>query len=555
MSAQLLQLLLGSRSRLQLVAPQPGQLAPVGLGLDVVALVPAGSTATVQLGANAPVAMTVVGSTATATLVPAAGDVGTAVSVTVVVSGRSVSTTVDVEANIVYWFNVSNPNSYTAVGSALNTVKNLISGVASTTKVGAPLLATDPRTSRLAVQLDGAGAWFFGNEAAVLAALGGLDQPFTIIIACSGSLATANFVMFGVGLSTVIGSVKEFGLSTGKWYTQLLGNPAGPARAVLTEPVTAGVSAVAMHSADSKTIKTRVNAGAESSGTVATAGALVPDRYGFGVRPASAPLFPFANYIYEIIICSVDKTNAQIAAMLDRTTRFWRALALGVQCVGDSITTAQNATNGGFPALLALAVAALGGVCDPDGPLQVGQPIPTRHSASSGNTPVDMQTRAESAAQGLGTIGGGTGSSGYYSRVQLVCLFAGTNPTGAGTDAQKALQTSLDYKNLLYSIATRLAQRGPDWAISVTTITPEGTFDYPSLFNAYLPAIWAQFEIDFPGGHLLYWDAFTTLPFDPLYYFDITHPNDAGYVKLCNTPCTGFFQAVLPWIMARQPAA
>lgn len=545
----------GNSSLPRIVTPELGQLCPVGITFTVIAIVPTGAVVTCKLGANAPVAMVVVGNTATASLTPLAGDVGTSVNVEVTFGTTTLTTSVDVEADIVYWTNASNPAAYTAVGTNLTEVKNIISGIAIA-KTGAPQLFTDPRISKPSYYLDGA-SYFQGSDPAMIAALSGSDTPFTTIMVVSAALATATLVPFAAALSTTIGNGKVFGQSVGKWFGEILGNPAGPARVALTVPVTAGISVVVIHSANSLTIAGGVNSGAETSQVVATVSppALTPNRLGIGVQPSSAPTFPFIGLIYEIIGCGVNKTAPQIAAMVDRCVRFWKALTPQVVFVGDSITTAQLATNGGMPGLLPAAVAAAGGVVDPNGPLQVGQTQPVRHSASSGNTPVDMNTRIISATQGFGVIGGGTGSSGYYSRCILACLFAGTNPTGAGTNAQKALQTSIDYTTLLNNIATRLAEGGTGWRISVTTITPEGAEVYPDLFNAYLPAIWDAFDVAHPSNPLLRWDAHSALPFNPAHYVDITHPNNAGYEVMCNDPTNGLFQAIIPFILANQPAA
>lgn len=544
----------GSGAAPRIVYPESGQLCPVGLPFDVRALVPPGSTVTMRLGANAPVAMSVLGGVATGTLTPGAGDIGVATAVQVFIGLTTLSTTVDVEAQITYWVNFSIPASYVAVGTLLSAVKNLITGVASSAPTGNPQLFTDPRNSKPGMYLDGV-SYFQPTDAAMLAIASGSDLPFTTIIVCSSALATATLVPFATANNGSVGNGTVWGQTAGKFFSEKLGSPSGPARLVQVEPVTAGICALIFHSANSLTIKTGLNGGVESSGVIATVSppALTPNRVGLGVQPSSTPTFPFIGIIYEVIACGVDKTAPQIAAMIDRCVRFWRAKAPVVQFIGDSITTAQNATNGGMPALLPAAVAARGGCVDPDGPLAVGQPQPIRHSASSGNTPVDMNTRVISATQGLG-LGGG--SAGYYSRTILACIFAGTNFTGSGTDAQKAAQTAIDYSTLLNSTATKLAQAGSGWRIAVTPITAEGASPYPALYNALLPPIWDAFDVANPSNKLIRWDAYNALgPYDPLYYFDVTHPNSAGYVKMCNDPVYGLFQAIIPFILANQPPA
>lgn len=545
-----------SGSTPRILTPEIGQLCPVNLQFSVTAIVPAGVSATCQLGANPPVAMSVVGNLATGALTPSPADVGTAVTVTVTFGTTVLTVTVDVEADIIFWANSSNPNSYTASGNQLNSIKNLISGVALNSKVGSPQLFTDPRTNRPSFYFDGA-SWFTGTEAAVLAAASGSNLPFTTILVVSGALATASLIPYGTASTASIGNGTLFGQSAGKWFAEIFGNPSGPARVALTIPVTAGISVVVLHSANSLAIFGGANGGPETSAVVATVSppALAPNVIGFGVQPSSTPAFPFIGLIYEVINCGVNKTALQIAAMIDRCVNYWYAQAPVVQFIGDSLTTAQLATNGGMPALLPGAVTARGGVVTPDGPLSTGQPQPIRHSANSGDSPVDMRIRVESANQGLGTIGGGTGSAGYYSRTILACVMAGTNPTGSGTDAQKAAQTAIDYAALLESIAVRLAQAGSGWRIQVTTIPPQaGVSTYPQLYNALLPAVWNNFNSLHPSNPLIIWDAYAAMgSYNPAYYVDSAHLNNAGYIKICNEPVTGMFQATVPFILANQP--
>lgn len=452
-----------------------------------------------------------------------------------------------------FWIDASNPASYSAAGATLSGLKSLISGSALSAITGAPLINTDVRNGK-------PGFWFpaaandcvEGADAPYLAAVTGTDKPFCSITVCHPGDVTFTAVTHSTRDSGNTGNGNyEGAYSGGNWFFERDGSPSGPAKFSQSAwPVEAGLSVVVRRSSDGLNIKTSVNGGTEMTATITSAGAIAPNIVGIGIASGSVRNFPFYGYIKEHVFFGADQPAATIAVWVSALKRKW-IIPPVVQFVGDSITTAQNATLGGMPALLVQSIRAAGGVVDVQGPFHVGMPDPYRHSGVSGNTCVQMNARVTSATQGLGSVGGGT--KGYYARTRLVCLFAGTNP---GTPTTAA-QTAADYTTLLNNIATQLNQVGSAWKIAVTTITDIFTnLSYSSGVNALLPAIWDAFDIANPANTLIRWNATLANPNNgtTTYYVDGTHPNDAGYVRMVNDPAYGLAQAVAPYLMSIQPS-
>lgn len=531
-----------------ITSPVNGQFEAQGVSFTVTAEVPAGVVAFVTLGSNPPVAMSVVGTTASATLTPGVGDIGTAVPIVVTIPSGSDSIVVDVEADVAFWIDSSDARSYTASGTSLTSIKSLVTGTPLNTIVGVPQIITDPRDGTPSFNFpdNGAGDYVMGADAAYLAATTGTDKAFCSVAVFESGDVAINGALDSVANSAQAGNGQFYLSSTGSWYFERDGAPAGPARVATSEFLQAGCCVVVQHSDGvSGVVKTSIQGAAETAAPAfASAGALSPNRVGIGVRAVATPAFPFYGMIKERIFFGVDKTPTQIAAIVNGLLAKWRATRAPVlYFLGDSITTAQLATNGGMPALISQRLRALGAYADPQGPFAVGQPYPYRHSAVSGNTCAQMTTRVNSTTDGLG-LGGG--SQGRYRRTDLGLLFAGTNDLSVP-----------NYTTLLNAMHTKLMQSKPTARIAVTPITNVfGSTAAVVAFNAALIAVWDAFDAAHPATPLIRWNAFLAVPNDGsgTYYVDATHPNDAGYLRMVDDPTYGLLQAVLPYLLSIQPS-
>lgn len=534
-----------------ITSPFNGQFEAQGVSFVVTAQVPAGSVPMLTFGSQAAVAMSVVGTTATRTVTPGAGDVGVATSLTVSIPTGSASIVLDVEANVAFWLDAQNPASYApaynpAAGVNLTSLKSLVTGTALATIVGNPQILKDPRDGKPGFNFPNvAGDCVKGADASYIAAVTGTDKAFCSVIVYEPQDVTANAAVDSVKSSATSGNGQEFLISASGYYLERDGAPTGPARLATSENVQAGCVVLVQHSSDGLNVKTSVNGEAETTAAFLTAGALSPNAVSVGIQivGGGADIFPFYGFIKERIFFSADKTPTQIAAIVNAMKTKWRATrAPQVYFAGDSITTAQLATNGGMPTLISQAIQAAGGLLDAAGPLAVGQPYPYRHSAASGDTNSVINARISSNTLGLG-LGGS--SKGSYRRTKLTCLFAGTNG-----------QNTADYSTMLTNIYARMLQAQASFKIAVTPITDIfGSSAAVIAYNAALVGIWDAFEAAHPGI-LIRWNAYLALPNDGsgTYYVDTTHPNNAGYVKMVNDPTYGLLQAIMPYIMSLQPA-
>lgn len=442
-----------------------------------------------------------------------------------------------------FWIDASNPASYTATGTALTSIKSLVSGTALSTITGAPQIATDPRDGKPAFVLSNSSDYIMGTDAPFIAAANGTNKPYLSIAVLEPQTLGGSNVYVSAALSSDANVQVSSAFQVGGVASFRDG--AGGFVSASSENAKSALQIIIQHSADGLTHKTQVNGGAETSVTTASAGAIACDRVGIGIAANSTPDFPWSGYLREYVFFGADQTPANIAAWTAALQRKWRAPPV-IYAAGDSITVPAFAVNGGMYGLTVAAVRAAGGICDAQGPI-ASSVFPYRMSANSGDTPAQILTRIQSTTTGLG-LGGG--SQGYYSRTSLLLLMAGAN---MHTDAPTTLA---DYSALLNGADTLLAQGNPTARIAVTTITNQFTNQtYVTAFNAGLPAIWSAYNAAHPTRPLLIWDAYNALPNDgtTTYYADGTHPNDAGYVKLQTDPVYGLTQAVLPYLMSIQP--
>ncbi len=437
-----------------------------------------------------------------------------------------------------FWLDASNPASYTESGGTLTSLISLVSGTPLTTITGAPKLVIDPRDNRPAFYGSGADA-VMGTDATMAAAATGTNRPFTCVAVFQVAATSGTGYLFTCNLSS----------GTHGWYLGQVSPgiriaQAGPGGFIsaTSENAVAGLLIVTTRSPDGLTVYTSVNGAPETSVTVAAHGAMSPDRVGIFTTSGSSPGTRFNGHLRELAFFGSDLGATAAASMAASMLAKWRPAPV-VQFVGDSITTAQLANNGGMVAMAMAAARADGLDFDPQGPIAQANGnlgavyTPYRYSAASGDTCAQMQTRVSSNTTGLG-LGGG--SSGFYRRTRLVCLHAGTN--GLSTP---------EYTSLLSEIGARLAQHGlPDWRIAVTTI-PEitGSEAGVAAFNGALPAIWDAFETTYPGS-LLRWDCYACAPSRS----DGTHPNDAGYVAMttANGPGVSLYPTLKPYLQSIQ---
>ncbi len=541
-------LLSGASRSVQILAPRLNQLAMPGVPIAISATVPAGTTSvTVKLGTHAAVAMTLVGTSATASVTPDSTDIGTATAVLITTADAIISsTTIDVEANGAFWIDASNASSYTATGANLTALKSLLTGTALSTITGTPQVVTSPGDGLPAFQFKGTPDYVLGADATYTAAVAGTDKAFTSIAVIHSDDCTTNGFYDSVTDSASASIGQEFGqLSGGVFTTDKTG--AGGYKAASERASRCGTLVISHRSTDGLTVYTSINGDTETSTVLTSAGAITADRVAIGVAGHATPVYPFQGYIRERISFSVGKTAADCARMTAALIKKWKP-APQVQAVGDSISTGQLATNGGMVKLLADRVRSAGMLIDPTGPIAVANGFyPYRYSAVSGNTCLNMNTRITSATQGLGT------SSGHFLGTKLVLLMAGTNPGTPST----AAQTATDYTTLLNNIYAALMQGDTTARIAVTTICGvTANSAYSLAFNALLPAIWNTFDSAHPATPLIRWDAYNANPNDGsnTYFSDGTHPNDAGYVRMVDNATYGLAQAVLPYLATVQPS-
>jgi len=446
-----------------------------------------------------------------------------------------------------WWLDASRPASYTTSGSDITAYTSLVSGTSISTKVGGAgtqTLITDPRDGQPAFAYPTGTGWMKGVDATYIAAVNGTNKPFCSIAVFELGLASGAYCVDSVRDSGNTGNGQFYLSSAGDWYFERDGAPSGPARTATSEKIMAGLCVVVQSSIDGLTIRTSINGSAESSAAAfLTAGAISANIVGVGVKTGSADTLGFFGVIRERAFFGANKTFAEYSPWVAALMAKWPGTTKPcVYFVGDSITTAQNATNGGMVTLLSQRMRALGAYADPIGPLAVGQAFPYSHSASSGNTCLQMNTRILDATTGLGF---GGGSKGLYRRAKLICLFAGTNDV-----------STADYTTLLNNIYTQAVQAQPGVRIAVTTITDiNGSTAAVTTFNNSLTAagtgVWDTFEAAHPGV-LIRWDAFNACPWNAGDFVDTTHPNNSGYLKLMDNPTYGLLQAVQPYLMSIQ---
>lgn len=414
----------------------------------------------------------------------------------------------------------NDPATYTETAGTLTSLISSVSGTPlNATITGAPKILIDPRTNRPAFSAAGVDA-VRGSDATMQAAATGSNRAWTAAAVIEVTSVTSTGYWFACNLSS-----GTHGFYFGQVAPNIRVSQAGPGGFIsaASEKVTAGLMVITQRSPDGLTVYTSVNGAAETSVTVASHGLMSPDRTGVFESVGATPGTRFHGYLFEQLFYGVDKGAVGTAAIANYLLYNYRPAPI-FYAVGDSITTAQNANNGGMVALVVAAARAEGMNVDPQGPTLMpngsGGAVfaPYKTSAASGNTCAQMLTRVQSTTQGLG-LGGG--SEGYYRRARLVLLHAGTNDL-----------STTDYTSLLTEIGARLEQHGnPNWRIAVTTIPQiAGSEAGVAAFNAALPAIWDTFEVTYPGT-LLRWDAFACNPSRP----DGTHPDDAGYVDMVTT--------------------
>ncbi len=443
-------------------------------------------------------------------------------------------------ADLAFHIDASDAGTYAHSGGTLTSLTSDVSGTPLTTITGAPKFLTDPRDNKPAFS-GSATDGVRGLDATMATAATGSNRAWTQVSVIVPTAATSTGYFFCCNLSS-----GTHGLYYGQVSPNVRAAQAGPGGFIsaASETCLAGQSIIIQRTTDGLTVYTSVNGGPESSVTVASHGLMSPDRTGVFETVGLTPGTRYNGYVKELGFYGVDKGAAWAAATHAKLLAKWRPPPV-VYAVGDSITTGQLATNGGFVVQLAVSARADGLNVDMQGPIAhangAGGEVwaPYRDSAASGNTCAQMLTRVQSATQGLG-VGGG--SSGFYRRARLALLFAGTNDLSV-----------LDYTSLLDEIYTRMVQHGqPSFRIAVTTITDiSGSEAAVAVFNAALPSVWDTFEAAHPGI-LIRWNAFLACPYSAGDFVDTTHPNSAGYLKLTNDPTNGLYQAIKPYLVSIQ---
>lgn len=446
-----------------------------------------------------------------------------------------------------FWLDASKAASYVASGADITAFKSLISGTSLSTKVGGAgtmTLITDPRDGQPAFAFPTGTGWMKGADATYIAAVNGTNKPFCSIAVVELALPSGNYCIDSVQNSATSGNGQFSLASAGAWYLERDGAPTGPARLATSENSQAGLCVVVQSSSDGLTVRTSINGGAETSAAAfLTAGAISSNQVGIGAHVSSVENYGFYGVKRERAYFGANKTFAEYSPWVAALMRKWPGTTKPcVYFAGDSITTAQLATNGGMATLLSQRLRSLGAYVDPIGPLSVGQAFPYCHSAVSGNTCAQINTRVLDNTLGLGQ---GGSSKGLYRRAKLICLFAGTNG-----------QNVTDYTTLLNNVYARMIQAQASGRIAVTTITDiSGSTAAVTTFNNALTAagtgVWDVFEAAHPGV-LIRWDAFNAAPWNGTDYVDTTHPGNSGYVKLMDDATYGLLQAVRPYLLSIQ---
>lgn len=506
----------------------------------------------VQLGTtNQPVVATLgPGNTWSAVITPLVADAGANTITATAVEGSSSAASVravDIEnGTIAWWLDFSNANSYTlANASKIAALKSLVTGTPDTTVVGTPQIATDPRNAQPGYYQDGA-SWVLGTDATALAAVNGLDKPFTAWFVFTPDDTQGTVNLLGFGDSTNSGNGWEFVLSAGRYFFEKLGNPSGPARDWNLGIAIAGTHVIRIRSLDGLTVFLQFDGGAEVSVTLTSPGAIATTQVGAGIMPVNPNKFPFAGFQHVQILSG----QAINAAARDRITAGllaqWKRPPQ-VYFVGDSITTGEIPNDGGFRGQMARWAIQQGLLVSQQGPFSNGGPYPLRHSAQSGNTAVNMKSRIDTTSTGLG-------ASAPFQQAVLLPLFCGTNPTGP------ASQSASDYQLLLMDGAAKSYATQPSARWMVTPITPiNGADAYVNAYNALLPAIWDAHDVAFPANPLIRWNAFQAFGGSWDYgnsqgwYFDSTHPSSAGYAQLWSAPGYGMQAACEAFLRSVQP--
>ncbi len=453
-------------------------------------------------------------------------------------NGRIINAGVNFAAlGAAFWLDASNPASYTESGGTLTSLISLVSGAPLTTIIGAPKLVTDPRDNRPAFYASGSDA-VMGADATMAAAATGTNRAFTMVSVFQIAAASSTGYLFTCNLSSGTHGIYLGQVSPGIRVAQ-----AGPGGFIsaTSENAVSGLLIVTTRSPDGLTVYTSVNGAPETSVTVASHGAMSPDRVGIFTTAGSTPGTRFTGHLREHAFFGSDVGATVAASMAASMLAKWRSAPV-IMPVGDSITAATLVNNGGMQGLLGAAARADGLNYDFQGPTAqangTGGSVwtPNRHSAASGDTCAQMLTRISSTTTGLG-LGGG--SSGFYRRTRIVLLLAGTND-----------RNLTDYGTLAEACCVRLLQHGhPTSALAVTTIPEiDGLEAEVAPFNAGLPALWDSLAAAYPGVQILRWNAYACAPNRP----DGTHPNDAGYVSMVSNPSYGLYPAIKPYLQSIQ---
>lgn len=488
---------------------------------------------------------TVVGSNWTITWTPSsAGVVTLSVSQVIVeqlIAGTNTRAPL-VLASVVFSFDASDPDCTVVSGTNVTAAKSQLSGVSLGTLSGTPKLLTDPRNAAPALWLDGASG-VTGSDSTAQNGVNGTDKAFTFHAVVTPDDPATNGVILGLGNPANIGNTWQGMVSANLAGLEKRGAPAGPARDWFSAQLQAGTHIIELHSSDGINVYGSVDGGPETLVTQVSPGAITTTNTSLGMVRVNSDLFPFPGYIHIAMLSAADQdatTRSNVRSRLAKVPH-----PAQIYFLGDSITTAELTTGGGFRSELHNYCVANSLKISQQGPFTAGGVYPLRHSGVSGNHCSQMNSRVNTASTGLGT---GT----PFRDVKLVHLFAGTN---GDVDAPT---TAANYSALLSNVFAKASSTVPTVRIAVTTITPISGTTYAEDFNALLPAIWDAFDAAHPSNTLIRWDAhavFGTYAAAAAlgYYVDSTHPNAAGYAALANHPTYGLIQAVAPYLRSISP--
>jgi uncharacterized repeat protein (TIGR02059 family) len=243
--------------------------------------------------------------------------------------------------------------------------------------------------------------------------------------------------------------------------------------------------------------------------------------------------------IWQVCGVSSNIVDATQAATIHAALIAGDIVTTGAQVypVGDSLTKAQGMRKAVYDYYI-----GAGKSIDMVGAASDGTFPDNQHSGFNGVEIASIQARAVSEL--------GTGKA--FPAVKLVLLLGAVNDlNNTGADVSAILTA---YANALTAIHNAATSSTATARIAVTTIMPlqPGTQGEAEVvaFNAGLPAVWNAFDSAHPSNTLLRWDLYTAIGgvWNPSYYLDSTHPNDAGWAAACAHSTAGLIQAISAYL-------